>query len=63
MDLRIDMHLFTEVCEAVRRGEAITFHGQDSKGPNTRVEIPADIAKKFILTAPPTRAEPAKAAH
>lgn len=51
MDLRVDMHIFTEICEAFRRSEPIILHGYDAKGSTRKIEISESATKSFKLVS------------
>lgn len=67
MDLRVDLHLFTELCEAIRRQEPVVLYGRDQKSSASAIEIPAE-AVKLLRPRPQansgeqSKAEPPKAA-
>lgn len=60
MDLRVDMHLFSELCEAIRRQEPVILHGRDQRGGVTRIELTAEVVRQIRL-AGQKPSEPAKA--
>lgn len=41
--IRLDLHAFTELCESIRRKEAVMLLGADLKdGKTTRIYVPAE---------------------
>jgi hypothetical protein len=57
MNLRLDVHAFTEICDAIKRGEEIVLHGTDTKNKIVQLMEETDLWRTSARRAaiPPPR--------
>ena len=49
MTIRLDMYVFSAISEAIERGESIVFHGCNSEGVASQIEVPESVIRSCAL--------------